>query len=180
MIILQNISYIHPNKDLLFDHVNLTVNRQDKTALIGNNGAGKSTLLKIIAGELQPSGGQLSVSLRPYYVPQIFGQYNHLTIAQALNVEGKLKALREILDGNVTEENYRLLEDDWTIEDRCREALLDWQLSDLEMRQRKFFSRAFPFIDRNWFCWMNRPIIWMFQAGNFYQTSFRLRKIRFL
>ncbi len=135
MIILQNVSYIHPNKDLLFDHVNLTVNRQDKTALIGNNGAGKSTLLKIIAGELQPSGGQLSVSLRPYYVPQIFGQYNHLTIAQALNVEGKLKALREILDGNVTEENYRLLEDDWTIEDRCREALLDWQLSDLEMRQ---------------------------------------------
>lgn len=135
MIILQNVSYIHPNKDLLFDRVNLTVNRQDKTALIGNNGAGKSTLLKIIAGELQPSGGQLSVGSKPYYVPQIFGQFNHLTIAQALNVEGKLKALREILDGNVTEENYRLLEDDWTIEDRCREALLDWQLSDLEMRQ---------------------------------------------
>ena len=128
MIILQNVSYIHPNKDLLFDRVNLTVNRQDKTALIGNNGAGKSTLLKIIAGELQPSGGQLSVGSKPYYVPQIFGQFNHLTIAQALNVEGKLKALREILDGNVTEENYRLLEDDWTIEDRCREALLDWQL----------------------------------------------------
>ncbi len=34
MIILQDISYIHPNKDILFDHVNLTVNRHDKTGSV--------------------------------------------------------------------------------------------------------------------------------------------------
>ncbi|MBM4159038.1 MAG: ATP-binding cassette domain-containing protein, partial [Ignavibacteria bacterium] len=54
MINLQNISYIHLSKDLLFRDINLTVNNHDKIALIGNNGIGKSTLLKIIARELQP------------------------------------------------------------------------------------------------------------------------------
>ncbi|MDR1130003.1 MAG: ATP-binding cassette domain-containing protein, partial [Prevotellaceae bacterium] len=44
MLIIQNISYIHPNKDLLFDRINLTLNKHDKIALIGNNGVGKSTL----------------------------------------------------------------------------------------------------------------------------------------
>jgi ATPase subunit of ABC transporter with duplicated ATPase domains len=45
MLIAQNISYILPNKDLLFSNIDLTVNKYNKVALIGNNGAGKSTLL---------------------------------------------------------------------------------------------------------------------------------------
>lgn len=136
MLILQNISYIHPNKDLLFDNINLAVNNHDKIALIGNNGSGKSTLLKIIASELQLSGGQLSVDTKPYYVPQIFGQYNHLTVAQALRIENKVNALKEILNGNVTEENYTFLDDDWTIEDRCNNALDYWQLKDLDLSKK--------------------------------------------
>ena len=63
MVILQNISYTHPNKDLLFSDINFTVNNHEKAALIGNNGAGKSTLLKIIAQELQPSNGQIALML---------------------------------------------------------------------------------------------------------------------
>ena len=75
MLTLQNISYIHPNKDLLFDNIDLTINRRDKIALIGSNGSGKSTLLKIIAGKLQASSGNLNLHTKPYYVPEIFGQY---------------------------------------------------------------------------------------------------------
>ncbi|MBN4715375.1 ATP-binding cassette domain-containing protein, partial [Escherichia coli] len=100
MVILQNISYTHPNKDLLFSDINFTVNNHEKAALIGNNGAGKSTLLKIIAQELQPSNGQISIDAEPYFVPQIFGQYNHFTIAEALKIDKKLNALNEILNGN--------------------------------------------------------------------------------
>jgi len=136
MLILQNISYIHPNRDLLFSDINLTVNHHDKIALIGNNGSGKSTLLKIIANELQLSGGQLTVETRPYYIPQIFGQYNHLTVVQALRIENKLNALKEILNGNITEENYTFLDDDWAIEDRCNDALQYWQLTDLDLSQK--------------------------------------------
>lgn len=136
MVTLQNISYKLPNKDLLFDDVSLTVNNHDKIALIGNNGAGKSTLLKLIAGELQPSDGHVAVSAKPYSIPQIFGQYNHVTIAQALQIESKVNALKEILSGNTAEENFNLLDDDWTIEERCNEALSFWQLSGLDLSQK--------------------------------------------
>jgi ATPase subunit of ABC transporter with duplicated ATPase domains len=136
MLILQNISYTHPNKNLLFEKLDLTVNQREKIALIGNNGSGKSTLLKIIAKELQPLNGQLHIVSEPYYIPQIFGQYDHFTIGQALRIENKLNALNEILNGNITEENYALLDDDWTIEERCNEALNNWQLSDLDLNQK--------------------------------------------
>lgn len=136
MIILQNISYIHPNKNLLFDNINLTVNHKEKIALIGNNGSGKSTLLKIIAKELQPLDGQLISLTESYYIPQIFGQYNQLTIGQALNVADKLNALKEILNGNTYEENFIVLNDDWTIEGRCEEALNYWQLNNLDLSQK--------------------------------------------
>ncbi|MES2238909.1 MAG: ABC-F family ATP-binding cassette domain-containing protein [Bacteroidota bacterium] len=136
MLILQNISYIHPNKDMLFSNINLTVNRQNKIALIGNNGVGKSTLLKIIAKELQAYEGQLKTEVEPYYVPQIFGQFNHLNIAEALGINTKFKALQEILNGNASEENFNVLNDDWTIEERCTEALNYWQLNDLDLNQK--------------------------------------------
>lgn len=136
MLLLQNISYLHPNKELLFEGIHLTVNQSNKIALIGNNGSGKSTLLKIIAGELRPAGGQLEIQARPYYVPQLFGQYNHLSVAQALGIEGKLTALRNILGGNITEEAYALLEDDWTIEERCKAALDYWQLGKVDLSQK--------------------------------------------
>ncbi|WP_343697208.1 ribosomal protection-like ABC-F family protein [Flavobacterium sp.] len=136
MVILQNISYLHSNKDLLFDKITFTVNAHEKIALIGNNGVGKSTLLKIISGEFQPSDGLLKTDSKPYYLPQIFGQFNHLTIAQALQIEDKINALQEILNGNVSEENLNVLNDDWTIEDRCNEALEYWKLKDLDLNQK--------------------------------------------
>ncbi len=136
MIFLQHISYIHPNKDLLFDNINLTVNNQQKIALIGHNGTGKSTLLKIIARELTPSGGHLKVESTPYYIPQIFGQYNHLTITRALKIEDKINALHQILNGNVTEDYLNELDDDWGIEERTQAALSEWQLDDLDWNQK--------------------------------------------
>jgi len=136
MLILQNISYTLPNKNLLFDNINLTVNWQEKIALIGNNGSGKSTLLKIIAKELQPTAGLINSEADLYYVPQIFGQYNQLSIGQALKVEDKLHALQQILNGNASEEYFNVLNDDWTIEDRCKEALNYWQLENPDLSQK--------------------------------------------
>jgi ATPase subunit of ABC transporter with duplicated ATPase domains len=133
MLTIQNISYIHPNKELLFDGINLTINLKDKIALIGNNGAGKSILFKIIINELQASAGKIEIESEPYYVPQVFDQFNYLNIAQALGVENKLNALTQILAGRATEENFNILNDDWTIEDRCREALSYWKLEQIEL-----------------------------------------------
>lgn len=136
MLTLQDITYVHPNKDLLFIDLDFIVNNHQKIALVGNNGTGKSTLLKILAGELQPSGGLVKADPKPYYVPQLFGQFNDHSVAEALRIDVKLNALREILEGRVTEENMELLNDDWTIEERCHEALAHWGLADLDLTQK--------------------------------------------
>ncbi|HET8572627.1 MAG TPA: ABC-F family ATP-binding cassette domain-containing protein [Edaphocola sp.] len=136
MLRLQNLSYTQPDKDILFSNISLSVSPNEKIALIGNNGAGKSTLLKIISGSLLPSTGLVSTASQPYYIPQIFGQYNHLSLAEALRIDKKLNALEEILGGNVSEANCTILQDDWTIEERCAEALRNWQLEGLNLSRK--------------------------------------------
>lgn len=136
MLILQDVSYTHPNKDILFKDLSFSITARQKVALIGNNGVGKSTLLKIIAGERKPATGVLQLESEPYYIPQVFGQFNHVSIAQALNIDGKLAALKEIIAGNVSDDNLTILNDDWTIEERCIEALHYWKLDELDWQQK--------------------------------------------
>jgi ATPase subunit of ABC transporter with duplicated ATPase domains len=136
MILLQNLSYQHPNKDLLFQDIHLAVNSGEKIALVGNNGTGKSTLLKMIAGELLPSGGTVTSGSIPYYIPQHFGQFNELTIAQALRIENQLAALQRILNGDVSETNLEILGEDWALEERCKAALLQWKLEGRDLSQQ--------------------------------------------
>ncbi|WP_294628806.1 ABC-F family ATP-binding cassette domain-containing protein [uncultured Bacteroides sp.] len=125
-ISIQQISYIHPDKETLFDNLNFAIGKGQKLGLVGNNGCGKSTLLQIIAGQLSPSSG---VIVRPddlYYIPQHFGQYDSLTIAQALHIDTKQQALHAILAGDASTKNFTLLNDDWNIEERSAAALDSW------------------------------------------------------
>ncbi len=88
--------------------------------------AAANLLLQIIAGQLSPSSG---VIVRPddlYYIPQHFGQYDSLTIAQALQIDSKRQALHAILAGDASTENFTLLDDDWNIEERSVAALDSW------------------------------------------------------
>ncbi|WP_460613020.1 ATP-binding cassette domain-containing protein [Hymenobacter seoulensis] len=133
MLLLQNLGYAHLNKDVLFDGLNLAVNRHQKIALIGNNGVGKSTLLQLMAGLLVPSSGHVQTSSAPYCIPQHFGQFNHLTVAQALHIEAKITALQDILDDQATEANMAVLDDDWTIEERSQEVLGHWGLAEVNL-----------------------------------------------
>ena len=50
-------------KRVLFDKINITLDAGKRYGLIGANGAGKSTFMKILAGELEPSDGE--VQLQP-------------------------------------------------------------------------------------------------------------------
>ncbi|MDR2036544.1 MAG: ATP-binding cassette domain-containing protein [Bacteroidales bacterium] len=135
-IIVQNITYLHPDRENLFHNISFTVQERDKIALIGNNGSGKSTLLKIIAGILTPAQGTVKVSSEPYYIPQHFGQFDEMTVAEALRVDKKLEAFYHILDGNVSDESLSVLNDDWSIEERCYAALSEWGLKDISFTQK--------------------------------------------
>ncbi|KAF2513858.1 ribosomal protection-like ABC-F family protein [Flavobacterium foetidum] len=136
MLIIHDLCCQHENTDVLFKNISFTVNQHEKVALIGSNGVGKSTLLKIVAEESSYFSGEIICSSKPYFVPQLFGQFNDFTIAEALKIKSKLEALKQILEGVVTEENLEVLNDDWTIEDRCAEALKYWKLEKLNLDQK--------------------------------------------
>lgn len=136
MILLQNISFGFPGGNLLFNHINLTIQSHTKSALVGSNGVGKSTLLKIIAGEIQPLNGNTNIRGNIFYVPQMFGNLNDLTIAECLRIDQKLHALQKITNGEVDEIYFETLNDDWDIEERCQNALEHWGLENFELTQK--------------------------------------------
>lgn len=132
-IIIKDLSYIHADKEVLFTHLNLVVNPGEKMALIGNNGCGKSTLMQIIAGDATPTSGNVIHPEHLYYVPQHFGQYDPKNIAQALRIDRKLEALHAILNGDVSEQYFNWLDDDWNIEERTQAALSAWGINGLSL-----------------------------------------------
>ena len=60
MITVQNIS-LQYGKRVLFDEVNIKFAGNNCYGVIGANGAGKSTFLKILAGEISPNSGSVSI-----------------------------------------------------------------------------------------------------------------------
>ncbi|HEY0653699.1 MAG TPA: ABC-F family ATP-binding cassette domain-containing protein [Chryseosolibacter sp.] len=133
MLSIQGVTYIHPNGDRLLSGLDFAISKFDKIALVGNNGVGKSTLLKLIAGHLVPSSGSVISGFRPYLVPQVTGQFKAMTLAQALGVDEKLNALKEVLQGIVSERNLEIVGADWTLEERCAEAFDSWKLPALDL-----------------------------------------------
>ena len=51
--------------------VNLSIQRQEVVAIVGDNGAGKSTLIKVIAGFLQPGFGHIYLNGEQVTIPSI-------------------------------------------------------------------------------------------------------------
>ncbi len=56
----------------LFSNLNLSIEKSDRIGLIAANGRGKSTLLSAIAGEVDPTSGEITTTrgLRIALVPQ--------------------------------------------------------------------------------------------------------------
>lgn len=127
---VQDLTYVHPDKDVLFSNISFSVSRGDKCAIIGNNGIGKSTLLHLLASKKFPTHGFIQCE-EPYLVPQHFGQFDGMTIAEALGVDDKLRALTSILNGQGTEEELVILNDHWTLEEQMVEAFSQWGINYL-------------------------------------------------
>nr|WP_294873625.1 ABC-F family ATP-binding cassette domain-containing protein [uncultured Pedobacter sp.] len=134
-IVVKQISYVHSNKECLFRDINFSVSKGQKIALIGANGSGKSTLLEILAGRVAPASGDVASTSKPFYIPQHFGQYDDLTVAQALGIDGKVEALHAILNGDASLTNFAQLDDDWNVEERALAALSLWNIQHIELAQ---------------------------------------------
>lgn len=71
---IENLSFAYEKGKDLISNLSLEIFKGDKIAVIGPNGRGKTTLLNLLASELQPTQGE--ISLNPNVKINYFGQTN--------------------------------------------------------------------------------------------------------
>ncbi len=94
-----------------------------RTGLVAPDGTGKSTLLRLIAGELRPTRGSVTVSGTLGHLPQTLPLTADLTVSEVLGVAPVLRALDAVESGDVGEKHFAVIGDDWDIEKRTRAQL---------------------------------------------------------
>ncbi len=100
---------VHVGGKLLFEDVGFKLESRDRMTLSGRNGAGKSTLLRVLAGELAPESGSVSLqrgsrlALHDQRPPresrQTLGEYVYSGRADLIETEAELARLEERMSG---------------------------------------------------------------------------------
>ncbi|MYR46446.1 ATP-binding cassette domain-containing protein, partial [Streptomyces sp. SID5910] len=94
-----------------------------RTGLVGANGSGKSTLLRLIAGQLAPADGAVRVAGEVGHLPQNVTLDTALRVDEALGIAAQRAALHAIEAGDVAEEHFETVGDDWDVEERALATL---------------------------------------------------------
>ncbi|WP_144578678.1 ABC-F family ATP-binding cassette domain-containing protein [Agrobacterium sp. DE0009] len=119
-ITLSDLSWSTPDGHPLFSNINLRFG-PERTGLVGRNGVGKTTLLKLIAGELTPFAGTVSVSGSVNLLRQSVQVVSDETVADLFGARDTLDVLARAQAGTATLEE---LEDiDWMLEEKIAGAL---------------------------------------------------------
>ncbi|MFE2094788.1 ribosomal protection-like ABC-F family protein [Streptomyces sp. NPDC059460] len=131
-IVCSSLSFSWPDDTPVFHDLSFSV-PPGRTGLVAPNGSGKSTLLKLIAGELKPATGTVSARGTLGYLPQSLPLTGNLTVAEVLGVAEVIRALDAVESGDVGEEHFAVIGDDWDIEERTRAQLDRLGLADLTL-----------------------------------------------
>ncbi len=126
------LSFRWPDGTAVLDGLSLNIGR-GRTGLVGANGTGKSTLLRLLAGQLRPSQGSVTVGGSLAYLPQNVTLDTALRVDQALGIAGRRAALRAIEAGDVREEHFGTVGDDWDVEERALATLGSLGLGGVEL-----------------------------------------------
>ncbi|WP_058047803.1 ribosomal protection-like ABC-F family protein [Streptomyces roseifaciens] len=121
-VICSQLAFSWPDDTPVFQGLSFTVGA-GRTGLVAPNGSGKSTLLKLIAGELRPATGSLTVNGTIGYLPQNLPLTGEPTVAEVLGVDAVIRAIDAVESGDVSEEHFTAIGDDWDIEERTRAQL---------------------------------------------------------
>ncbi|MFJ1544441.1 ribosomal protection-like ABC-F family protein [Streptomyces sp. NPDC088246] len=131
-IVCSDLSFTWPDDTPVFQDLSFTVG-SGSTGLVAPNGTGKSTLLKLIAGELRPGNGSVSVAGALGYLPQSLPLTGDLTVAEVLGIAAIIQAIDAVESGDVDEKHFTTIGDDWDIEERTRAQLDRLGLADLTL-----------------------------------------------
>ncbi|MFI7319551.1 ribosomal protection-like ABC-F family protein [Streptomyces venezuelae] len=134
-ITCSNLSFAWPDDTPVLSDLSFTLT-SGRTGLVAPNGSGKSTLLKLIAGELRPTAGSVSVSGTLGHLPQSLPLTGTLTVAEVLGVAPVIQALNAVESGDVSEAHFTTIGDDWDIEERTRAQLDRLGLAGLGLDRR--------------------------------------------
>ena len=127
-VILDSVSLTTPDGHRLFDGLTLAQARE-RTGIVGRNGCGKSTLLRLIAGEIEPSGGSVHRAGSIGMLAQLADERG--TVAQALGVADDLARLRRLERGEGSLEDAT--DADWTLQARLQAALTETGLPTMPL-----------------------------------------------
>ncbi|WP_172702820.1 ABC-F family ATP-binding cassette domain-containing protein [Enterococcus avium] len=127
MITVSDVSLQFPDRKL-FDDVNIKFTPGNCYGLIGANGAGKSTFLKILAGDIQPSTG--SVTLGPNERIAVLKQ-NHFDFEEYTVLETVIMG-HERLYQVMQEKDAIYMKEDFSDEDGIRAAELEGEFAELD------------------------------------------------
>ncbi|MGW6568596.1 ABC-F family ATP-binding cassette domain-containing protein [Streptomyces sp. NPDC054975] len=134
-VVCSNLSFSWPDDTPVFQDLSFTLTT-GRTGLVAPNGSGKSTLLKLIAGELRPATGSVSVGGTLGHLPQTLPLTGDVTVAEVLGVAAVIRALDAVESGDVSEEHFTTIGDDWDIEERTRAQLDRLGLTGLALDRR--------------------------------------------
>ncbi|TDE55766.1 ABC-F family ATP-binding cassette domain-containing protein [Nonomuraea mesophila] len=121
-LVIDHVSFAWPDGSKVLDRLDAAF-PAGRTGLIGLNGSGKSTLIKIIAGELAPQSGSVSLTGEVGYLPQNLPLVAGRTVSDLLEISATRAALHAIESGDVAEEHFAAVGDDWDVEERARAEL---------------------------------------------------------
>ena len=108
---------VHVGGKLLFEEVSFKLEPRERMTLSGRNGAGKSTLLRVLAGELAPDAGSLTVQRGarvalhdqrpPRQSSMTLSDYVFSGRGDMLETEAELERLEAEMTGEAAEETMR-------------------------------------------------------------------------
>ncbi|MFC5212838.1 ABC-F family ATP-binding cassette domain-containing protein [Streptomyces coerulescens] len=127
-----SLSFAWPDGTAVFDGLDVAFG-PGRTGLVGVNGSGKSTLLKLVAGELTPADGVVRVAGEVGCLPQNVTLDTALRVDEALGIAAKRAALHAIEAGDVAEEHFETIGDDWDVEERAIATLGELGLGHVEL-----------------------------------------------
>ncbi|MGK3940361.1 ABC-F family ATP-binding cassette domain-containing protein [Streptomyces caeruleatus] len=117
-----SLAFSWPDGTPVFDGLDIAFG-PGRTGLVGVNGSGKSTLLKLIAGELTPADGTVRVTGEVGHLPQNVTLDTGLRVDEVLGIAARRAALHAIEAGDVSEEHFETVGDDWDVEERALATL---------------------------------------------------------